>query len=53
MDPEDPICMQVDVKLHPTGPQLNGALEGGEGILGALTGGAAVGNDFRTGHAVS
>ena len=45
--------MQVDIELDPAGAQFDGALEGGEGVLWALTGGAAVGDDFGAGHAVS
>ncbi len=50
MDSQDPIRMEVDVKLAALSPQFGGPTEGGEGVLGVLAGGAAVGNDFRAGH---
>lgn len=50
VDPQDPIRMQVDVELTALGTQLGRPPEGGEGVLGVLAGGAAVGDDFRAGH---
>lgn len=53
MDPEHTVGVQMDIELDPAGAQFYGALEGGEGVLRALSGGTAVGDDFGTGHAVS
>lgn len=51
--PEHPVWVQVDIKLTAVGPKVGRALEGGQGILGALAGGAAVGNYLGAGHADS
>lgn len=53
MHPEHAVWVEVDVELDPVGAQVNSTCEGGEGVLRALAGGAAVGDDFGAGHSVS
>jgi hypothetical protein len=50
VDPQDAIGVEMDIKLASVGPKLGGPPEGGEGVLGALAGGPAVGDDFGAGH---
>lgn len=50
MDPQDAIGVEMHIELAAVGPQLGGPPEGSEGVLGALAGGTAVGDDFRAGH---
>ena len=53
MHPEYAIGVQVDVELAAVGPQFGGTAEGCEGVLRALAGRAAVGDDFGAGHGTS
>ncbi len=50
MDPQDAIGVEMHIELAAVGPQLGGSPECGEGVLGTLAGGTAVGDDFRAGH---
>ncbi len=53
MHPQNAVWVEVDVELDAVRAQFDGTREGGEGVLRALTGGTAVGDDFGAGHSVS